>query len=88
MSYLKPRATAITVCGDMNAAWGRDRVGYVDNPARDAVDDAFTRWVTAEGFQIPERSYEHTWRATDGPQRAHLDYMLVWSAEAVQYDTA
>eukprot|EP00961_Rhodomonas_salina_P196302 2649682-Rhodomonas_salina.1 len=78
MSYLKPRATAITVC-----CLGKGSGQIHRQPCPGCCGRRLHKMGDSRGFQIPERSYEHTWRATDGPQRAHLDYMLVWSAEAV-----
>eukprot|EP00961_Rhodomonas_salina_P039039 524714-Rhodomonas_salina.1 len=74
LKALRPRATAITVMGDMNATVVRDREGYSTDMT--VGDDSLMQWVRDEGFQRSEREYEFTWKSPSGPQQAHLDYML------------
>eukprot|EP00961_Rhodomonas_salina_P244520 3304945-Rhodomonas_salina.1 len=74
MLFLRPRATGITLMGDLNAALLLEREGYSTDMTR--VDDMLTQWVRDEDFQRSDHSYDHTWRSPAGPQRAHLDYVL------------
>jgi exonuclease III len=85
LRHLKPKSTLIILTGDMNAAWNGERQGYTGDYTY--VDNMLTHWIQSEGFQLPNRTYQHTWESPHGPQKSHLDYILTWRDGEVKYST-
>mmetsp|Transcript_18188 Transcript_18188/g.36743 ORF Transcript_18188/g.36743 Transcript_18188/m.36743 type:complete len:389 (-) Transcript_18188:1210-2376(-) len=83
MRFLRERSSLICVMGDMNAAWHGERKGYSGN--FDKVDRMLTDWIQGEQLQLPTRSYQHTWESPSGPQKGHLDYIMVWRDQKIKF---